>query len=269
MSKRLGSTSFHELLPHSIADDETVRRIADSLDEPLNAIAKAIPDTLLFSRLATGLPDMGLLPPLERLAALSSGLAALPEEALDLLAWQLHVERYETAASLAAKRAMVFSSVILHRKRGTPWAVKHGLETTLQVPAEISEWFNYGGEPYFFRVTLDVSGMPMDARSLENAVKIIFAHKNVRSWLDYLATKSSRKLPFQIGAGAVNATRTLAFTWRWPFELESVTALLGLAFYGQSRCQAKLLNRPAEPGAQKTFPSSTVYSFTRSRICPR
>lgn len=272
MSKRLGQTPFFELLPHSIAADQTVRRIADALDAPLDRLARAIPDLLLFSRLghdAGTITPARLLPPLERLAALSGALRELPEDVVDMLAWQLHVERYETAASLAAKRAMVFASVILHRKRGTPWAVKYGLETTLQVPAEIAEWFEYGGEPYFFRVTLDVSGTPVDARALENAVKVIFAHKNVRSWLEYLRTKATRRLPFTIGAAAVHQTSVQAFTWRWPFALESLPARAGTGLCGKSLCQSSLVNRQPEPGEMSPHPAFTAYSFTRSKICPR
>lgn len=225
MSKRLGQTPFREILPDSISGDETVSRIAAILDGPLDGASRSIPELPLYARLAN---DAGLekpvpmLPPLERLAALSSGLKELPEAVLDLLAWQLHVERYETAASLQAKRAMVFASVILHRKRGTPWAVRHGLETTLQVPAKISEWFEYGGEPYFFRVYLDVSGAEMTAQSVDNAVAVIMAHKNVRSWLEFLRTKSIRKIPAPIGAATLEGTRAQLYSWRWRLTGEPV-----------------------------------------------
>lgn len=218
MSKYSGSTPFREILPDSISGDETVSRIAAILDEPLDEATRKIPDLPLYARLAhdAGLArPVPMLPPLERLAALSGGLAKLPEEVLDLLAWQLHVERYETAASLAAKRAMVFASVILHRKRGTPWAVRYGLETALQVPARVEEWFQHGGEPYFFRVYLDVSGAEMTAQGVDNAVAIIMAHKNVRSWLEFLRTKAIREIPARTGAGSLEATRAQLYSWRW------------------------------------------------------
>lgn len=269
MSKRLGQTPFRELLPSSIADDVTIGRIADSLDGPLNKAARAIPDLLIFSRLghdAGTITPARLLAPLERLAALSGGLAALPEEALDLLAWQFHVERYESAVSLAAKRAMVFSSVILHRKRGTPWAVKHGLETTLQVPVEISEWFDYGGEPYFFRVTLDVSGASFDARASENAIKVIFAHKNVRSWLEYLRTKSVRKLSLTIGAGGVHATCGIAFTLRQNLDAPDLPVYAGVCCVNTTRSFILCQKERKASRQSRFFTGLTIYPYTRSVI---
>ena len=268
MSKRLGQTPFREILPDSIASDQTVQTVADALDEPLDSVTKKIPDLLLLTRLARDSGQTGtasLLPPLERLAALSGGLAELPEDALDLLAWQLHVERYEKAVSLSAKRAMVFASVLLHRKRGTPWAVRYGLETTLQVPARISEWFEYGGKPYFFRVYLDVSGSWFDATSQENAVSVIMAHKNVRSWLDFLRTQTTRRLPVHLGSAALNKTITQAFTWRQKQTFGSLVNFSGSGLSEITRSYAALVNRVSGPGRLGFYPFSGLTQLTRTK----
>ena len=246
--KYFGSTPFIELLAQSIANSDTFKRAAQSVDAPIKASAQSISNVLIFARLAH---DSGfsrpvtMLAPLERLASLTDGLVSLPEPVLDLLAWQLHVEGYDEAVNLQAKREMIWASVILHRKRGTPWAVKHGLETTLQVPAKISEWFEYGGEPYFFRVELDVSGVAIDARAVENAIRVIFAHKNVRSWLEYLRTKSVRKLPVFIATGEVNFTKLQAFTWRWPLIFDGFSAFFGAIPDGRTVAALTFKNQPA------------------------
>lgn len=298
-NKYFGSTPFTDLLAPSIADDTTIHRAAESIDAPIKASAKSISNVLIFARLAhdSGFSrPVSMLAPLERLAALTDGLASLPETVLDLLAWQLHVEGYAEAVSLKAKREMIWASVILHRKKGTPWAVKHGLETTLQVPATISEWFEYGGEPYFFRVELDVSGVAIDARALENAVKVIFAHKNVRSWLEFLRTKSVRKLPVFIASGEVNYTKTLAFTWRWPLIFDGFSSFYGAIPDGRTCVAIAFKNAPAPEtglkphialcaaGFSRSFVmpgfsgktaraslacASTLYSLTRSNVCPK
>ena len=132
MARRLGVTPFRDLLAHSIAADPTMRAAADALDGMLNAATRAIPNVLLYARLAhdTGFVEpVPMLPPLTRLADLSGGLAELPAELLDLLAWQLHVEGYEAAVNVQAKLELISGSLVLHRRRGTPWAVRNGLET--------------------------------------------------------------------------------------------------------------------------------------------
>ena len=209
MSKYLGSTPFLELLTRSIAADPTVQRAADALDHMLNAATRAIPDVLVYARLArdTGFIDpVPMLPPLTRLAGLSGSLAELPPEALDLLAWQLHVEGYEAAVNTQAKRELVQMSLLLHRRKGTPWSVKHALQTAFGCPVNLSEWFQYGGKPYFFRVRINISGMEVDCRWLRSVFQLIMDYKNVRSWLECLETEASIPLPESVGVGLVNHT---------------------------------------------------------------
>ena len=127
MARRLGSTPFRELLPDSLSGDSSIRAAAAALDTVLDATTRAIPGVLLYARLArdTGSAvSVPMLSPLSRLAALSGGLTSLPEAVLDHLAWQLHVEGYETAVDVAAKRQLIAGSLLLHRRRGTPWAVR-------------------------------------------------------------------------------------------------------------------------------------------------
>jgi phage tail P2-like protein len=52
-----------------------------------------------------------------------------PVAALPWLAWALHVDNWEDAATEAQQRDAIRMSVQLHRKKGTPWAVKRALST--------------------------------------------------------------------------------------------------------------------------------------------
>ena len=47
---------------------------------------------------------------------------------LPWLAWALRVEGWELAESEEAKRAMIKGSLALHRKKGTPWAVREVIQ---------------------------------------------------------------------------------------------------------------------------------------------
>lgn len=184
MARRLGTTPFRELLPDSLSSDPSVRAAAAALDEVLDATTRAIPGILLY--------------------------ASLPEPVLDLLAWQLHVEGYETAVDVAAKRQLIAGSLLLHRRRGTPWAVRTALEAALHVPATVQQWFEYGGEPYFFRVRLELGGVELDEAAQRNALQLILDYKNVRSWLDYLETASS--IPCREHVAVASVSRTMMRT---------------------------------------------------------
>lgn len=125
MIKRAGQTPLSALLPGSIRDDATVAASAASLDPIRRALAGGIPNILLWSRLD---PAPGrLCPPLQRLAELGGGLKALSEAELELLAWQLHVDFREAAATREQLAAMVRSAIPWHRIKGTPASIKQAL----------------------------------------------------------------------------------------------------------------------------------------------
>lgn len=50
-----------------------------------------------------------------------------PASALPWLAWALHVENWDAATTEAQQREAIKLSVLLHRKKGTPWAIKRAL----------------------------------------------------------------------------------------------------------------------------------------------
>lgn len=204
-SRRIGSTPFLELLPDSIAGDPAIRAAADALDGLLVPSVKAIPSLLLYARLYGKEPD--LLPPLRRLAELTGGLRELEEPLLDLLAWQLHVDNYEIARTYAEKLEMVKTAIAVHRKKGTPWAVETAVTAALgNIRATVTEWFEYGGAPYLFRVRLDVTDVGLDDERRSSVLELVETWKNTRSWLDAIETSASVGLGLRYGVADVART---------------------------------------------------------------
>ena len=138
MARRLGDTPFLDLLPQNLVSDATVIAAATALDGALRKSVLSIPALLLFARLAQS-DTSGFLGPLARLTELAGGLPDLPEDVLDLMAWQLHVDGYEAAQTYEGKRRMVNRSILLHRRKGTPWAVAEALRSVGYADARIIE----------------------------------------------------------------------------------------------------------------------------------
>ena len=272
MARRLGSTPFRELLPDSLSSDPSVRAAAAALDEVLDATTRAIPGVLLYARLAhdTGFVEpVAMLPPLARLSELSGGLASLPEPVLDVLAWQLHVEGYEAAVDLAAKRQLIAGSLLLHRRRGTPWAVRTALETALRLPTVIRQWWEYEGRPYFFRVRLDVSEAGLDETGIANAVQLIFDHKNVRSWLDCLETVTTRPLPVSIAVAGIMRTMNRVRLWFPLKPVPSGRVHVGLGSTRYSRSVIRPWTPPRPVPALRGRIAFAIISKSGSIVCPK
>jgi len=158
----LSKIDLKSLLPSSIADDETVRAICDSIAGKLQMIDEK-------SELVLLLPRLGYL----------------PEVLIDELAWQYHVDFYDYSASLDKKRALVREAIAWHRKKGTPAAVEAVCAAVFS-SAKVYENWQYGGKPYHFQVRMITEGIP-DQSVIDNLYLAISESKNVRSWLDTLS----------------------------------------------------------------------------------
>lgn len=78
------------------------------------------------------------------------------EKALDALAVELQTPLYKNDYPLTVKRQIVKNSMLYYIRSGTRGAVEELLADIYQ-GAEVEEWFEYGGEPNYFRVAIDIS----------------------------------------------------------------------------------------------------------------
>ncbi|MFX3672867.1 MAG: phage tail protein I [Paenisporosarcina sp.] len=70
---------------------------------------------------------------------------------LDAVAADLHVDFYDKSFSIDIKQALIRNSFTLHMSKGTPQAVED-LISTVFGEGIVEEWFEYGGEPFHFRI---------------------------------------------------------------------------------------------------------------------
>ena len=98
------------------------------------------------------------------------------------LAWQFHVDFFDPTADFDVKRNLVKKSIKMHRTKGTPQAVIDLLDTAFPsgTTTVLTEWWEYGGEPYHFRITTS-SLASVSTTAFEKALNSV---KNVRSRLD-------------------------------------------------------------------------------------
>ena len=161
MSKDLQSVSLLDILPPNLLADEQINAAAQELDTELQKITAATKEALLLPR-----------------------LDELSEEVIDLLAWQWHVDFYEPSMSIETKRQLVRESIAWHRIKGTKAAVEKMAQTVFK-GGVVTEWFEYGGEPYHFRIDL-LTAPNITQDDTARLLAVVNASKNVRSVLDEL-----------------------------------------------------------------------------------
>ncbi|SHK44838.1 phage tail protein I [Megasphaera elsdenii] len=164
------------------------------ISEHLPASIDAEPVVTLASTVDAGLakinPDLLLIYP---------AIDTLGEDLIDCLAVQMHVDDYDKAAPLSVKRKQVKMSFILHRLRGTKYAVETAVNM-IYSGGRVKEWFEYNGHPYHFVISAGENEIS-STMNFKQIIKSINAAKNVRSWLDYI--EFERKINQHIRVGFV------------------------------------------------------------------
>lgn len=105
----------------------------------------------------------------------------LPEEILDALAYELHVDWYDATASIDVKRNLIKNSDKVHMYLGTPYAVEQVVQDYFG-DGYVEEWFEYNGQPYHFRVV--TSNPSVTGEQANQFAKAVEKVKNLRSRLE-------------------------------------------------------------------------------------
>ena len=136
-------------------------------------------------------------------ASVYAAIDKLPEDILDLLAVELRAQYYDEDMDISIKREIVKKTMLWYHRAGTPSAVEE-LISAVFGEGEISEWFEYGGEPYHFKIKTDAV---LSASDMEYFEKIIRNVKNVRSHLEEIQLSREHEGTAYAGCYIINNGR--------------------------------------------------------------
>ncbi|MNW36142.1 Phage tail protein [compost metagenome] len=145
----LKDISVTDLLPPNAQGDVNLRSTALALDSHLSALYKRVGSIGYYIKIMRG---------------------DLTDVEADELAWQFHLNFYDPDLPIEQKRELLKNAFRFNRRKGTPAAVEE-LIAILFGTGQVEEWFEYGGEPGYFRVrTTDQSATNERAQEFIRAV---------------------------------------------------------------------------------------------------
>ena len=106
----------------------------------------------------------------------------LPESLLDILAVDFNVTWYDYDYDVQTKRQVIKDSFYVHRYLGTIGATKKAL-CSVWPNTGVEEWFDYGGDPYYFRVLLEASDTTQPIY-IKDIIDTIRTYQSIRSHLE-------------------------------------------------------------------------------------
>lgn len=176
---KIWTPNLLDVMPESLLRDPKLRASAEALSVELAKLSAATREVLHIPR-----------------------LDELSGKILDHLNEQVHTDFYEPLfLSDEQKRSLIRNSIAWHRIKGTPAAVEEVVNRMFD-NARVVEWFDYGGEPYHFK--LETNEFRAEPEEIATLLRMINVAKNVRSVLDditidYSDTLLKEPIPVHVG----------------------------------------------------------------------
>lgn len=181
----LTAENFLKALPEVLRQDENISALAAAVAE---ALEKELATTELIR----------LYPAIDQ----------MPGALLDILASDFKVDWWNGNWPLERKRQSLKDSWSVHKRLGTPDAVKLAMQAAFGA-GTLKEWFTYDGDPHHFRVT----GLSpeMAQTGYESFLKLLDTVKRASSVLEAVVMEGSKEETLRSGFGAANLRRVTIY----------------------------------------------------------
>jgi len=159
MSNEHGVTieNLMSTLPTFLQTDPTIMAIAESIAETLSEMPETVDNARIYPK-----------------------IDELPEDLIDLLAYDFKIDWWDLDYSIEQKRQILKESWHVHRTLGT----KHAVETAISAiysNTYVSEWFQYGGPVFEFTLHIDATYELVDPEKHQRVLDRLEFYKNLRS----------------------------------------------------------------------------------------
>lgn len=170
---KLNKVELDKLIPSFLREDQNFKAICFALDSEIKRLHEQT-----------------------NLIKLYQNIDILPEAILDELAWQFNAIEYNNAYSIDVKRTLIKNCLSTHHKRGTVASVEE-VASKIFGNATVSEWFEYGGEPYHFKVY--TSNVSTSDEMITEFNRVIKQTQNIRSHLEEVITETMDSMDIYCG----------------------------------------------------------------------
>lgn len=216
--------TLYKMLPFSLQKDRKIKSICDALQPSLDKNWEDISSISIYKKIDT-----------------------LDEDIVDFLAYSFHVDFYKKGLPLSKKRILVKNSLKYHRYKGTTWAVED-LISNIFSDSNVQEWYDYGGEPYFFKIF--TKDNLKNQEQFNDFLEALYTVKNTRSWLECFVLVKSHVINIFSGGTYRRARKFIYF----PFSVNGIK--------GQANIYQGMYGRQCKKQSYRPFFNEEFYINT-------
>lgn len=122
--------------------------------------------------------------------AIFKNLDVQSNEILSELAWQFVIDNWREDLEREVKIKLIKEAYWAHSKKGTKKIIEENLKK-LNYPIQLSEWFEFNGQPFTFKVT--TTKINSSVHWVDDLLEIINKYKNCRSILESICVDRERE----------------------------------------------------------------------------
>ena len=200
-----------------------------------------------------------------------SNIDNLEEALLAILARDFKVDWYDPDYSLEEKRRTVKSSWRVHKTLGTKAAVETAIRAIYPLTT-VEEWFEYGGEPYHFRLNIDITSDSGDRARQKRVLERLNFYKSLRSHNDgvryFLVPEKSWAVAGGLFAGSREINRATIQVPELAKPGGKIVLLAGGGLTGTRSVDRAEVKVPAliRPGGRTTVVAGGAFAGYRQRV---
>ena len=158
---------------HGLIRENLVATLPAALQKDPSAVALAEAMADLLARRPDEIEQLRIYPVIDRLDA----------RLLDILAYDFKVDWWDADYSLEEKRRTLKNSWRVHKLLGTKAAVEMAI-SAIYPRTTVLEWWEYGGEPYHFRLDINITNDSIDSVKQRRVLERLEYYKSLRSHND-------------------------------------------------------------------------------------
>lgn len=141
-----------------------------------------------------------------------------PLALLPWLAWALGVRQWSDTWSEQRKRDEVAAAFNIRRHAGTLGAMRSVIKAHAIEGATISEWFEYGGQPGHFRLTLHLDSVGISDRAYRDLIAGLQRAKRLSAHFDPTQMRTATRGHIRLGAGQQGSSSTTLIPYSPKFK---------------------------------------------------
>lgn len=157
MGMKIDNTKMIKLLPEWMQDDEANRALASAMDELISNVGMRVKTQRVWDQ-----------------------FEQMTDKELDETAWEMGIDWYNSSWSKRQKIDVIKTYGPIMEKQGTAWAVEELVKAVFGM-GKISEWYEYGGEPYYFKIRTSAL---LTQDGMKDFLKKVRTVKNERSHIE-------------------------------------------------------------------------------------